>query len=94
MHQHSVPMAKIAVRIAIDSLLGKPSFHAMDINEDLIVVLGKGKHSEGKAKLMPIIKDLLENEYEIKSSIEEENSGRLRILSEVLVEFSERRRWQ
>ena len=86
-------MAKIAVRIAINSLLQKQSSHDMDINDDLIIVLGKGKRSVGKIKLMPIIKQLLKDEYEINSSIEKENTGRLRIPSEVLIEFAKRRRW-
>jgi pentatricopeptide repeat protein len=93
LHQFSIPMAKIAVRNVVDSLLQKRASH--DVAKDLIMVLGKGKGSiDGKAKLMPVIKALLKDEYNINASVEENNPGRIRIQSEVLIEFIETRRWQ
>ena len=86
-------MAKIAVRNVFDSLLQENPSH--DITKDLIIVLGKGKGSvDGKTKLMPIVRELLKVEYDVNPFIEETNSGRIRIRSKDLAEFTERRCWK
>ena len=86
-------MAKIAVRNVIESLLKKDSSH--NFSKDLIIVLGKGKGSiDGKTKLMPTVRKLLKNEYNISGLVEENNTGRIRIQNEVLKYFVERRQWQ
>lgn len=86
-------MANIAVRNVIESLLKKESSH--DISKDLVIVLGKGKGSiDGKTKLMPATLALLKDEYDICGFIEESNAGRVRIKSQVLKTFVEKRRWQ
>ena len=58
-------------------------------------MLGKGKgNADGNFKLMPIARELLKEEYDVNPFIEETNSGRIRIRSEDLAEFTERRYWK
>lgn len=85
-------MSKIAIRNVIESLLKKDS--SQNFSKDLIIVLGKGKGSIDGAKLMPSVRKLLKDEYNICGLIEENNTGRIRIQSEALKHFVERRRWQ
>jgi len=93
LHQFSRPMAKIAVRNVIDSLLLKVPTH--DATNDLIIIIGKGHGSEDrKAKLMPVVRDMLTDEYDIESNIEKSNVGRIRVKSEVLMQFVQRRSWK
>ncbi len=91
LHQFSVPMAKIAVRTVMDSLLLKT---AHDVDKDLVIVLGKGKGSvDGKTKLMPSIRKLLKEEYGLDPLVEKNNSGRIRLRMDKLKDFIETRRW-
>jgi hypothetical protein len=79
-------MAKIAVRNVLDSLMSARPVH--DKNKDLIIIVGKGKGSEdGIRVLMPQVKKLLNDEYGMKSSVDDTNSGRLLVRSEDLIKF-------
>lgn len=93
LHKFSTPMAKIAVRNVMESLLKKDSTH--DVTKDLVIVLGKGKGSiDGKSLLMPTVMELLKNEYGIRGIVEENNAGRIRVNSCILQSFTEQRRWR
>jgi hypothetical protein len=84
LHQFSVPMAKIAVRNVITSLLGTRPVH--DVNKDLVLVVGKGIGSDdGIRILMPNVQSLLKEEFGLKSSLDKANSGRLLVKSEDLL---------
>ena len=82
-------MAKIAVRTVIDSLFSARPMRSK--NEDLIVITGKGRGSvDGIRVLMPEVKNFLLDEFNIKSFIDENNTGRLIIQSEELINFVDR----
>ena len=87
-------MAKIAVRSVIDSLLlPKWSAVAHNSNKDLIIIVGKGKGSEeGRAVLMPVVTNLLKDEYDIDCSVEKTNLGRICVSSSSLQSFAKRSR--
>jgi len=87
LHQFSVPMGKIAVRNVIDSLSSSKPVH--DCNEDLIIVVGKGRGSEdGIRMLMPKIQQLVLDEYALNCMADPNNNGRLIVKSEDLQRFS------
>ncbi len=89
LHQFSVPMAKIAVRNVIDSLISTRPVH--DKCKDLIIIVGKGKGSEdGIRVLMPQVEKLLKKEYGITCIVDSTNSGRLLIRSKDLIKFVSR----
>jgi len=86
LHKFSIPLAKISMRNVVDSLVSARPVHQM--NKKLVIVVGKGKGSEdGIRVLMPEVKNFLSEEYGIKSSVDENNSGRLIVRSEDLVKF-------
>jgi len=93
LHQFSAPMAKIAVRSAIDSLLlGKSKRSA---KADLVIIVGKGNGSHGgKSVLLPVVQHVLREEYGLQSLVDESNSGRLRISRNSLDSFVESKRWR
>jgi len=86
-------MAKIAVRNILESLLKKEVVH--DIENDLIIIIGKGKGSiDGKTKLLNPIKALLQDEFDMIVHTEKTNIGRLRIETIDLKNFVSRKSWQ
>jgi len=87
LHHFSVPMAKIAVRYVIMSLLGPRPVH--DATKDLVFVVGKGIGSEdGIRMLMPNVQHILQDEFGLKSSVDKTNSGRLLVESEELAKLN------
>jgi len=91
LHQFSQPLAKVAVRTALESVLGtRPQF---DVTSDLVIIVGKGNRSEdGTPTLRPVVQELLE-EMGIPSSVPDGNTGRIIIKSIDLIEFSKRMSW-
>lgn len=93
LHKFSIPMAKIAVRNILESLLKKEVVH--DIENDLIIIIGKGKGSiDGKTKLLNPVKALLQDEFDMIVHTEKTNIGRLRIETIDLKNFVSRKSWQ
>uniref|UniRef100_A0A7S4RNZ8 Smr domain-containing protein n=3 Tax=Ditylum brightwellii TaxID=49249 RepID=A0A7S4RNZ8_9STRA len=93
LHQYSAPMAKIAVRSVIESLLKPRCAH--DISKDFVVIVGRGKGSEGgRPVLLPVIQQMLQSEFGVMSNIDESNSGRLRVKREELESFVKRKGWR
>ena len=74
------------MRNVIDTLLNRDDENI----KDLIIVVGKGKKNNGATKLMPGVKQLLREEYDIHAMVEKTNVGRLRIKSETLCNCSQR----
>lgn len=92
LHLYSAPMAKIAVRSYMEAALSskRKKFGSVDV----VFIVGKGKRSEDKPVLMPAIMQLLKDEYGITATIDERNTGRLRIAREAFYLFVERKRWK
>ncbi len=62
---------------------------------DAVFIVGQGKGSDdGKPVLLPAVRQLLLDEYEVKAFVDECNTGRLRISRESLELFVERKRWK
>ena len=87
-------MAKVAVTNVMESLLQAYPIH--DVNNDLIIVVGKGKGSDiAKGPvLLPIVVNLMKSEYDVDVYLEESNSGRIRVTSESLYKFTTERSWR
>lgn len=92
LHQYSQPLAKVAVRTALESLLTpRPQF---TIDKDLVIIVGKGNRSEtGEPALRPIIQELLD-EMAIPSLITERNSGRIIVSASDLSDYVQRMSWR
>ena len=92
LHQYSVPLAKVAVRTALESLLTpRPQF---TIDKDLVIIVGKGNRSEtGEATLRPVILELLDD-MAIPSHIPETNVGRIIISASDLSDYVQRMSWR
>ena len=92
LHQFSAPMARIAVRVAMESLLSQRPQH--DAMVDLVIIVGKGKQSEsGDAVLMPEVWALME-EMGVKSSVSETNTGRIIVETKHLRSYIGRMSWR
>lgn len=94
LHQFSVPMAKVAVANVMESLLKANPVH--DLKKDLIIIVGKGKGSDSiqGPVLLPVVVNLLKLEYGVESFLDENNSGRIRIPSDSLLDFTSQRAWR
>ena len=92
LHQYSQPLAKVAVRTALESLLTpRPQF---TIEKDLVIIVGKGNRSEtGEPALRPIVQELLD-EMAIPSLIPEKNSGRIIVSASDLSDYVQRMSWR
>jgi len=90
LHQYSVSMAKIAVSHVIESMLTK--YPAHDITQDLVIITGKGKYDIGV--LGPLIISILQNDFGLKeANLDDDNKGRVIVLSKDLNEFVKLRKW-
>lgn len=78
----------------MESLLQANPVH--DRDNDLIIIVGKGKGSdEWKGPVLsPVIINLLKSDYGVDAHLEEHNSGRLRITSDSLHEYTSERAWR
>ena len=92
LHQFSQPLAKVAVRTALESLLTpRPQF---TVDRDLVIIVGKGNRSEtGEPALRPVVQELLD-EMAIPSHISEKNSGRIIISANDLSDYVQRMSWR
>ena len=82
-------MAKIAVRVFMESLLSSESF-----DTDAVFIVGKGKRSDEKPVVMPAIIRLLEDEFGVSATIDGQNSGRVRITNTTIANLFEKKRWK
>jgi hypothetical protein len=81
----------IAVRSFMETELTSSRRRKTD-NADAVFIVGKGKRSDDKPMLLPAIKQLLKNEYDIVATLDEKNTGRLRVSNDCIEGFIERRR--
>eukprot|EP00986_Skeletonema_menzelii_P012920 scaffold7298_cov150-Skeletonema_menzelii.AAC.20 len=91
LHKFSAPMAKIAVRGYLESLLTRKK---KAIRGDTIFIVGKGKGSEGKPVLLPTILNLLREELGVDAKVDDNNVGRIRVTGASIDNFIETRRWK
>lgn len=91
LHQFSAAMAKAAVRSVMESLLSEEPAH--DVREELVIIVGKGKGSEGKQVLLPSVQKLLEQDYGIVGNVDATNAGRFVVSSESLQSYVEKHQW-
>jgi hypothetical protein len=86
-------MAKIAVRSFMETELTSSRRRKTD-NADAVFIVGKGKRSDEKPMLLPAISQLLKDEYDIVATLDERNTGRLRISNDCIEGFIERKKWR
>ena len=91
LHRFSAAMANAAVRSVMESLLSVEPAH--DVREDLVIIVGKGKGSEGKQVLLPVVRQLLEEDYGIVGSVDATNAGRFVVPSGSLQSYVEKHQW-
>ena len=84
-------MAYSAVRSYLDQLLIRGV--QAKIEDPFVMIVGKGLRSEEKAKLNPVLLDLLSNEFGIMANVDHNNPGRLVVKPEALQAFLARRCW-
>lgn len=92
LHKFSAPMAKIAINSYLNSFLR--SRKELSITSDAIIIVGKGKGSEGEPVLMPTVMKLLAEEYDLAPEIDPKNSGRIRIPKKSIEDLVNKRRWK
>lgn len=64
-------------------------------NADAVFIVGKGKRSDDeKPMLLPAIKQLLKDEYDIVATLDERNTGRLRVSNDCIEGFIGRKKWR
>ena len=83
LHTFSAAMAKAAIRSHIESLLARKS-EKMWLNNDWIIVVGKGLRSENSPVLKSTVQTILNAEFGLQSEVMCENEGRLIVRSENL----------
>ncbi|KAL7548212.1 hypothetical protein ACHAWF_011506 [Thalassiosira exigua] len=76
LHQFSAPMATIAVRCYVESILRERSKSTMT---DAVFIVGKGKQSRETPVLMPTVLRLFREEFGIDATVDEKNAGRVRV---------------
>jgi len=86
-------MAKIAVRSFMETELTSSRRRKTD-NAGAVFIVGKGKRSDEKPMLLPAIKQLLKDEYDIVATLDERNTGRLRVSNDCIEGFIERKKWR
>ncbi|KAL3759066.1 hypothetical protein ACHAWU_008675 [Discostella pseudostelligera] len=91
LHQFSKPMAKIAVRNVMDTLL---SSKGKQFDGDAVFIVGKGKRSDDRPVLLPAILQLLQDEYGISATVDEQNTGRIRVTNDAIASLLEKKRWK
>ncbi|GKY92198.1 hypothetical protein MPSEU_000191000 [Mayamaea pseudoterrestris] len=92
LHRFNTAMARTAIRSYLESLLAKGSSNV--IEEDLVIVVGKGKHSSDEPVLASAACRLLKNEYKIAPAIDDSNPGRVIIRCDELNKFIARKSWR
>ncbi|KAL9179337.1 hypothetical protein ACHAXT_008627 [Thalassiosira profunda] len=93
LHQFSGPMAKIAVRSYMEYILTSATMKQRGL-ADTVIIVGKGKGSEEAPVLMPTILSLLREEFGVDAAIDSHNSGRIRVPSDSVMKYIERKRWK
>jgi pentatricopeptide repeat protein len=86
LHSFTAAMARAAVSTHADSLL----MNLDPIDEDWIIVVGKGLRSEEEPVLQATVVNLLRSEYGIESFLDQENSGRVVVAATELTKFLEK----
>jgi pentatricopeptide repeat domain-containing protein 1 len=86
LHSFTAAMARAAVSTHADSLL----MNLDPIDEDWIIVVGKGLRSEEEPVLQTTVMNLLRSEYGIESFLDPENSGRVVVAATELTQFLEK----
>lgn len=84
-------MAKIAVRNVMDTLL---SSKGKQFDGDAVFIVGKGKRSDDRPVLLPAILQLLQDEYGISATVDEQNTGRIRVTNDAIASLLEKKRWK
>ena len=85
-------MARIAMNSYLNSFLrSRKEPHIMS---DAVIIVGKGKGSEGEPVLMPTVMKLLEEEYSLAPEIDPKNGGRIRIPKKSIEDLVKTRRWK
>ena len=74
----------------METLLSSKTFDG----SDAIFIVGKGNRSDDGPVLMPVILQLLREEYEVSATIDEQNSGRIRVTNETITYLIEKKRWK
>jgi len=92
LHNFSGAMAKAAIRTYMDGNLvrTKPS----RVLEDLVIIPGKGSHSEKDPVLRQAVLSVLLDEYGVKAIIDESNLGRIMVSAEELSRHIAKNRWE
>jgi len=85
-------MAKIAVRNVMDTLLSSKG-KQFD-GSDAVFIVGKGKRSDDRPVLLPAILQLLQDEYGISATVDEQNTGRIRVTNDAIASLLEKKRWK
>ena len=80
-------MAKIAVRSYMDKMI----YSQVQNYKEAVFIVGKGKRSQEKSVLIPVVLQLLRDEYGITAEIDDKNSGRIRATKETIEECIARR---
>ena len=80
-------MAKIAVRSYMDKMI----YSQVKNYKDAVFIVGKGKRSKDKSVLIPVVLQLLRDEYGITAEIDDKNSGRIRVTKQTIEECIARR---
>ena len=91
LHKFNAAMACSAVRGFLDPLLKRGEDSV--IEEDLIIIVGKGLRSAEEAILLPTLQELLRKEYGIYAEADAGNKGRIVIKSKELRELIAGRSW-
>ena len=92
LHKFNSAMASSAVRSHLDSLLERGNESIVD--DDLVIIVGKGLRSSDSVKLLPAIQSVLRDDYGITVEAESENRGRLRIEANILRGLIASRSWR
>jgi DNA-nicking Smr family endonuclease len=94
LHRFSGAMAKAAVRSFMDGYSHrKTSSTSPEAVEDLLIISGKGLHSEKNPILQSAVLSVLSNEYGVKAKIEASNPGRIVVDGDELREFVSKNNW-
>lgn len=91
LHKFNSALASCAVKSFLDSMLKRGKEKA--IEDDFIIIVGKGLRSEEKPVLLPALQELLLSEYGLAIDAAEENAGRLVIKAETLRSVVAGRSW-
>ena len=92
MHSFSSAMARIAIRSVMESLLsGSNPSH--NIDNPLVIIVGKGRGSTSEPVLMPFVRNLFEQNYGIIPQADPNNSGRLIVHGRDLRSYVDRHQW-